>query len=80
MKAKKKVTAHIHARINKLADFAIERGDIISCVRQTDDSYIIDRPGYPLTTFTPVGAGTLLYLLNSLAQAQETETGTETIL
>ena len=78
MKPKKKITAHIHARINKMADAAIARGDIISCARQSDNSYIIDRPGYPLTTFTAVGAGTLLYLLNSLAQ--ETETGTESIL
>lgn len=70
MKPKKKITAHIHGRINKMVDLAIARGDIISCSRQSDDSYIIDRPGYPLTKFTAVGAGTLLYFLNSLAEAQ----------
>ncbi len=74
MKPKKKITAHIHARINKMADAAIARGDIIYCSRQSGDSYIIDRPGYSLTTFTAVGAGTLLYLLNSLAKEAETKT------
>lgn len=74
---KKKVIAHIHGRINKLAIGAIERGDIISCDRQSDDSYIITRSTELVPTiYTTVGAGTLLYLLNSLAQA--TATATET--
>jgi hypothetical protein len=62
---KKQVISHIHSRINNLTKLAIARGEIISCDRQADDSYIIDRPGHPPTTFTAVGAGTLLYLLNS---------------
>ncbi|MDQ2096749.1 MAG: hypothetical protein QQW96_03780 [Tychonema bourrellyi B0820] len=73
MKPKKKIT-HIHVRIKKLADAAIARGDIISCTRQSDDSYIIDRTGCLPTTFTYVGVG--LFLLNSLVE----ETNTETIL
>lgn len=72
---KKKVIAHIHARIKKLADAAIARKDIISCDRQPDDSYILMTESDKIPTiYTAVGAGTLLYLLNSLAQGTETET------
>ncbi|PSB49750.1 hypothetical protein C7B67_16370 [filamentous cyanobacterium Phorm 6] len=71
---KKKVIAHIHNRIKKLAVGAIDRGDIKSCDRQSDDSYIIIRnTEFPPTIYTTVGAGTLLYLLNSLAR-ETTET------
>ena len=64
---KKTVDPHLvlHVRIKVLTMQLIKRGEIISCDRQADDSYIIDRPGYLPTTFTAVGAGTLLYLLNS---------------
>ena len=69
---KKKVTAHLHGRINKLAILAIERGDIISCDRiEGTETYVIVRPSYLPITYTAVGAGSLLYLLNSLAQAKE---------
>jgi hypothetical protein len=72
MKSKKKITSHIHSRIANLAVGAIERGDITSCDRQLDDTYIITRSGELVpTTYTAVGAGTLLYLLNSLAASQE---------
>jgi len=67
---KKVIMSHIHSRIAKLAQGAIERGDIISCDRISDDSYIITRSSDIATTYTAVGAGSLLYLLNSLAQAQ----------
>ena len=75
-KTKKKVTGHLHGRIKKLADAAIERGDIIHCDRYPNDTYIItanDDDKIPIT-YTAVGAGTLLYLLNSLAQETETKT------
>ncbi|MEG4455939.1 hypothetical protein [Microcoleus sp. N9_A1] len=74
---KKVVMTHIHARITKLAKGAIERGDIISCDRISDSSYLIKRSvpdtndGKPQTTkYTTVAAASLLYLLNSLAQSQ----------
>ena len=71
---KKKVTAHLHGRINKLAVAAIERGDIISCDRiEGTETYLIIRPGYLPITYTSVGAGSLLYLLNSLARGKEDE-------
>ena len=71
---KKKVTAHLHGRINKLAVAAIERGDIISCDRvEATETYVIVRSGFLPTTYTSVGAGTLLYLLNSLARGKEEE-------
>ncbi|WP_293134811.1 hypothetical protein [Microcoleus sp. bin38.metabat.b11b12b14.051] len=71
---KKKVTAHLHGRINKLAVAAVKRGDIISCDRiEGTESYVIIRSGYLPTTYTSVGAGSLLYLLNSLAQTKEEE-------
>ncbi len=72
---KKIVDPHLvlHVRIKALTMQLIARGEIISCDRQADDSYIIDRPGYLPTTFTAVSAGTLLYLLNS-AISSETET------
>lgn len=72
-KSKKKVTAHIHSRIAKLAKSAIEREDIISCERINEggmDFYLIQQTvnGSPKTTqFTAVAAGSLLYLLNSSA-------------
>ncbi|WP_333315021.1 hypothetical protein [Microcoleus sp. D3_18a_C4] len=70
---KKKVIAHIHSRIKKLADAAIDRGDIESCERTSDDIYLIKRSTDLIpTTYTAVGAGSLLYLLNSLAQNQPT--------
>ena len=75
-KTQKKVTGHLHGRIKKLADAAIARGDIIHCDRYPDDTYIItanDDDMIPIT-YTAVGAGTLLYLLNSLAQETETKT------
>jgi hypothetical protein len=70
-KTKKKVTGHLHGRIKKMADAAIERGDIIQCDRQPDDSYILTQSCNKIPTiYTAVGAGTLLYLLNSLAETQ----------
>ena len=69
-KTQKKVTGHLHGRIKKLADAAIARGDIINCDRYPGDTYIItlnDDERIPIT-YTAVGAGTLLYLLNSLAE------------
>ncbi|MCC3459811.1 MAG: hypothetical protein EAZ73_09190 [Oscillatoriales cyanobacterium] len=77
MKSNKKITAHIHNRIAKLAVAAIERGDITSCDRIPDtESYLIVRSlrdgtssGYLPTTYTALGAGTLLYLLNSFANS-----------
>lgn len=72
-KTKKKITGHLHGRIKKLADGAIERGDIESCDRVSDDIYLIKRATDLIpTTYTAVGAGSLLYLLNSLAQNTET--------
>ena len=69
---KKKVTAHLHNRINKLAVAAIKRGDIISCEQiEATETYVIVRSGFLPITYTSVGAGTLLYLLNSLARANE---------
>jgi len=74
---KKKVIAHIHARIKKFADDAIKRGDVISCDRQPDDTYIIVLASdMTPVTHTAVGVGILLYLLNSLSQAEITETET----
>jgi DeoR/GlpR family transcriptional regulator of sugar metabolism len=71
MTNKTKIRA-IHNRIAKLAVAAIERGDIVSCDRvpQTE-TYLIRRlPIENPTTYTAVGAGTFLYLLNSLAREQ----------
>ena len=68
MKSKKKITQHIHGRIEKLAAGAIERGDIESCDRISKDIYLIKRSSEVPTTYTAVGAGSLLYLLNFLAQ------------
>jgi hypothetical protein len=71
MKSKKKITQHIYGRIKKLADAAIERGDIETCERISDGIYLIKRSSdLTPTTYTAVGAGSLLYLLNSLAQSQ----------
>lgn len=71
MKPKKSIRI-LHNRIAKLAISAIKRKDIISCERIPDtESYLIVRSGYLPTTYTAVGAGTLLYLLNSLAQENE---------
>lgn len=83
-KSKKKITSHIHSRIAKLAQSAIDRGDIINCDRISNgDLYLIQQivNGSPKTTqFTAVGAGSLLYLLNSLANSQtEPETEPETL-
>ncbi|MEG5175578.1 hypothetical protein [Microcoleus sp. B3-D7] len=74
-KSKKKVTSHIHNRIAKLAQSAIDRQQIISCDR-IGDSYLIQQTvnGAPTTTqFTAVAAGSLLYLLNSLAANSQPE-------
>ncbi|MEG4424987.1 MULTISPECIES: hypothetical protein [unclassified Microcoleus] len=88
---KKVIMTHIHARITKLAKGAIERGDILSCDRISDGSYLIKRSvpdtndGKPQTTkYTTVAAASLLYLLNSYALANPTsetvaETETETV-
>lgn len=68
---KKKITS-LHGRIKKLAFGAIARGEIISCARQPDDTYNILRSHELVpTSFTAVGAGSYLYLLNSLALSQE---------
>jgi hypothetical protein len=82
---KKVVMTHIHSRIGKLAKGAIERGDITSCDRISDGSYLIKRSvsdkndGRPITTkYTTVAAASLLHLLNSFAQANPTP-ATETI-
>ena len=74
-KTKKKITGHLHGRIKKLADAAMERGDIIQCERYPNNDYIITLTSDMMPiTYTAVGAGTLLYLLNANALAQETET------
>ena len=75
-KTQKKITGHLHGRIKKMADIAIARGDIIHCDRYPDNTYIItanDDDMIPIT-YTAIGAGTLLYLLNALAQETKTET------
>jgi len=61
------ITVHIHGTIARLAEAAIERGDIINCKKVTANSYFIKhlRPGQqrPQTEkFTAVGAATLLAL------------------
>lgn len=67
-----RIRSHFYARIQKLADAAIQRGDIESCERISDDIYLIKRSTDLIpTTYTAVGAGSLLYLLNSLAQSKE---------
>lgn len=67
-----KIRTHLYARIQKLAAAAIERGDIETCERISDDIYLIKRASdLAPTTYTAVGAGSLLYLLNSLAQANQ---------
>ena len=96
---KKVVMTHIHTRIAKLTKGAMryapasyERGDILSCDRISDSSYLIKRSvpdtndGKPQTTkYTTVAAASLLYLLNSYAQANpiaitpETTPETETV-
>ncbi|WP_333436944.1 hypothetical protein [Microcoleus sp. D2_18a_D3] len=82
---KKVIMSHIHSRIAKLAQGAIERGDITSCDRISDGSYLIkriDQTDRPQTTkYTTVAAASLLHLLNSYALANptsETETVAET--
>lgn len=72
-KMKKQIPYPLHSRIKVLADAAIARGEIINCVKISDTHYEITRPGeiYP-TTFTAVGAGTFLYLLNSASRNIET--------
>lgn len=74
---KKVVMAHIHSRIAKLAKGAIERGDITSCDRISDGSYLIERidqTDRPQTTkYTTVAAASLLHLLNSYALANPPE-------
>jgi len=72
---KKVITVHIHGTIARLAEAAIERGDIINCKKVTANSYFIKhlRPGQqrPQTEkFTTVGAASLLYLLNVKAKGQ----------
>jgi len=81
---KKVVMAHIHSRIAKLAKGAIERGDITSCDRISDNSYLIkriDQGDRPQTTkYTTVAAASLLHLLNSFGQANPKPTpATETL-
>ncbi|MEG4396578.1 hypothetical protein [Microcoleus sp. BROC3] len=70
---KKVVMAHLHNRISKLAKGAIERGDITSCERISEGSYLIkriDKTDRPQTTkYTAVAAASLLHLLNSYALA-----------
>lgn len=77
---KKVVMAHIHSRIGKLAKGAIERGDITSCDRISESSYLIkriDQADRPQTTkYTTVAAASLLHLLNSYALANPTATPT----
>ena len=55
-----------------------ERGEITQCDRQHDGGYIVtlSRNNIP-TIYTAVGAGSLLYLLNSLAQGKYHATETE---
>ena len=69
------ITVHIHGTIARLAEAAIERGDIINCKKVTANSYFIKhlRPGQqrPQTEkLTAVGAATLLYLLNVKAKGE----------
>ena len=86
-----KIIAHLHSRIKLLADAAMafgphpcyERGEITQCDRQQDGGYIFTLFSDNIPTiYTAVGAGSLLYLLNSLPQGQyhatETEIETET--
>ncbi|MEG4248725.1 hypothetical protein [Microcoleus sp. Pol10D4] len=75
-KTKKVVMTHIHPRIAKLAQGAIDRGEIISCDRISDNSYLIkrsmDSKSRPKTIkYTAVGAASLFYLLNASANASE---------
>ncbi len=70
-KTKKIVMTHIHPRIAKLAKAAIDRGEIVSCDRISNASYLIKRSidgkRAQTTKFTVVGAATLLFMLNSAA-------------
>ena len=70
-KTKKIVMTHIHPRIAKLAKAAIARGEIVSCDRISNASYLIKRSidgkRAQTTKFTVVGAATLLFMLNSAA-------------
>ncbi|MEG4503859.1 hypothetical protein QUA81_13430 [Microcoleus sp. F6_B4] len=74
-KTKKVVISHIHSRIAKLAKDAINRGEIVSCARISDSSYLIKRSvdnRRPKTIkYTAVGAASLLYLLSAAANASE---------
>ena len=52
-----------HGRIKNLTYGAIARGDVVSCDRQPDDTYIIILASdMTPVTHTAVGVGTLLYL------------------
>lgn len=72
-KMKKKIPNPLHSRIKVLADAAIARGEIIQFEKISDTHYTITRTGeLQPTTFTAVGVGTLLYLLNSASRNIET--------
>lgn len=80
-KTKKIVMTHIHPRIAKLAQGAIDRGEIISCDRISSLSYLIKRSingKRPQTTkFTVVAAATFLFMLNTAANGTSSFDPTE---
>lgn len=80
-KTKKIVITHIHPRIAKLASAAIARGEIVSCDRISNRSYLIKRSingKQPQTTkFTVVAAATFLFMLNTAANGTSSFDPTE---
>lgn len=61
---KKIINSHIHARIEKLAKSALEKGLIIQFER-INNNYLIAKPGELPIEYNPISAGTILITLLS---------------
>ena len=64
-----KITAHLHTRIAKLAQQALDAGLIVQCDRTPNDTYLLRKPNEitPIE-YNPISIGSILIsLLNSIA-------------
>ena len=69
MSKSKSVTSHIHNRIVKLAQQALNAGLIVQCDRTPNDTYLLCKVGeIAPTEYNPIATGSILItLLNSIA-------------
>lgn len=63
-KSKSQITSHIHIRIAKLAQQALDSGSIVQCDRTEKNTYLLRKPNeLTPTEYNPIATGSILVAL-----------------